>query len=92
MHIWDDVHGYKKIPYSRYAYKLDSNGQSKTLYGQPVKKVKRWSKGDEEKGLGTDTRKLCDTLFKIPMVSGGVGSLNVSVAAGVSLYEIVRQR
>jgi 23S rRNA (guanosine2251-2'-O)-methyltransferase len=48
--------------------------------------------GDEEKGLGTDTRKLCDTLFKIPMVSGGVGSLNVSVAAGVSLYEIVRQR
>jgi 23S rRNA (guanosine2251-2'-O)-methyltransferase len=48
--------------------------------------------GDEEKGLGTDTRKLCDTLFKIPMVSGGVGSLNVSVAAGVALYEIVRQR
>jgi 23S rRNA (guanosine2251-2'-O)-methyltransferase len=48
--------------------------------------------GDEEKGLSTDTRKLCDVLFKIPMLRDGVGSLNVSVAAGVALYEVVRQR
>lgn len=48
--------------------------------------------GDEEKGLSTDTRKLCDALFKIPMLRDGVGSLNVSVAAGVALYEVVRQR
>jgi 23S rRNA (guanosine2251-2'-O)-methyltransferase len=48
--------------------------------------------GDEEKGLGTDTRKLCDVQFRIPMMKEGVGSLNVSVAAGVALYEVVRQR
>jgi 23S rRNA (guanosine2251-2'-O)-methyltransferase len=48
--------------------------------------------GDEEKGLGTDTRKLCDAQFRIPMMKEGVGSLNVSVAAGVALYEVVRQR
>jgi 23S rRNA (guanosine2251-2'-O)-methyltransferase len=48
--------------------------------------------GDEEKGLGTDTRKLCDVQFRIPMMREGVGSLNVSVAAGVALYEVVRQR
>ena len=48
--------------------------------------------GDEEKGLATDTRKLCDVQFRIPMMKEGVGSLNVSVAAGVALYEVVRQR
>jgi 23S rRNA (guanosine2251-2'-O)-methyltransferase len=48
--------------------------------------------GDEEKGLSTDTRKLCDVEFRIPMSTKGVGSLNVSVATGVSLYEILRQR
>jgi 23S rRNA (guanosine2251-2'-O)-methyltransferase len=48
--------------------------------------------GDEEKGLSTDTRKLCDALFKIPMLRDGVGSLNVSVASGIALYEVVRQR
>jgi 23S rRNA (guanosine2251-2'-O)-methyltransferase len=48
--------------------------------------------GDEEKGLATDTRKLCDVQFQIPMMKEGVGSLNVSVAAGVALYEVVRQR
>lgn len=48
--------------------------------------------GDEEKGLSADTRKLCDVEFRIPMSTKGVGSLNVSVATGVSLYEILRQR
>ncbi|MFM7767633.1 MAG: TrmH family RNA methyltransferase, partial [Bacteroidota bacterium] len=32
----------------------------------------------------------CDAVFKIPMM-GSVGSLNVSVAAGMFLYEIIRQ-
>lgn len=48
--------------------------------------------GDEEKGLSSDTRKLCDVLFRIPMSEGGVSSLNVSVAAGIGMYEVVRQR
>lgn len=48
--------------------------------------------GDEEKGLSTDTRKLCDIQFRIPMSAGGVSSLNVSVAAGIAMYEAVRQK
>lgn len=48
--------------------------------------------GDEEIGLSADAWKLCDTLFQIPLHTSGVGSLNVSVAAGISLFEIVRQR
>lgn len=47
--------------------------------------------GAEGKGLRRLTRERCDGLFKLPML-GTVSSLNVSVAAGVSLYEVVRQR
>jgi 23S rRNA (guanosine2251-2'-O)-methyltransferase len=37
------------------------------------------------------TRQHCDFLVKIPM-AGQVESLNVSVAAGVMLYEVFRQK
>jgi 23S rRNA (guanosine2251-2'-O)-methyltransferase len=47
--------------------------------------------GAEGKGLRQLTRNTCDTLVRIPM-AGAVESLNVSVAAGVCLYEAVRQR
>lgn len=47
--------------------------------------------GAEEKGLRRLTRENCDILIKVPMV-GTVESLNLSVAAGVLLYEIVRQK
>lgn len=47
--------------------------------------------GGEERGLRRLTRERCDFLVRIPM-SGAVSSLNVSVAAGVCLYEAVRQR
>lgn len=50
IHIWDD-NGYKKLPYKRYAYKLNNSGTFKTLFGQNAKKVFRWSKKDEENGL-----------------------------------------
>lgn len=50
-----------------------------------------WVLGAEGKGLRRLTRERCDRLVRIPM-HGQVESLNVSVAAGVILYETLRQR
>ena len=47
--------------------------------------------GAEEKGLRRLTQEQCDLLIKLPML-GTVESLNLSVATGVLLYEVVRQR
>jgi 23S rRNA (guanosine2251-2'-O)-methyltransferase len=47
--------------------------------------------GNEEKGIRKLTASNCDFLVKIPM-KGEIQSLNVSVAAGIILFEILRQR
>jgi 23S rRNA (guanosine2251-2'-O)-methyltransferase len=47
--------------------------------------------GGEHRGLRRLVREHCDALVRIPML-GKVASLNISVAAGVALYEVVRQR
>lgn len=46
--------------------------------------------GSEESGLRRNTREHCDRLVKIPM-HGSVASLNLSVAAGICLFEIRRR-
>ena len=47
--------------------------------------------GREEKGLSKSVENRCDQVVSLPM-AGEVSSLNVSVACGVCLYEVVRQR
>ncbi len=50
-----------------------------------------WVLGSEDKGVRRLVREQCDQIVAIPM-AGQVESLNVSVAAGVVLYEALRQR
>ena len=47
--------------------------------------------GSEDEGVNSDHLRLCDEMVSIPML-GSIGSLNVSVAAGILIYETVRQR
>lgn len=47
--------------------------------------------GNEEKGIRRLTADNCDLLIKIPML-GKIQSLNVSVSAGIILFEILRKR
>lgn len=47
--------------------------------------------GSEDTGISNEVLRACDELATIPQ-SGHIGSLNVSVAAGVLMYEVVRQR
>lgn len=47
--------------------------------------------GSEDEGVSSDHLRICDEMISIPML-GKIDSLNVSVAAGVLIYEAVRQR
>lgn len=47
--------------------------------------------GSEDKGISPEIMKLCDTQVLIPEF-GHINSLNVSVAGGIMIYEVVRQR
>ncbi len=47
--------------------------------------------GAEDVGVSNDNLRICDELVKIPQF-GTIGSLNVSVAAGVLIYESIRQK
>lgn len=48
--------------------------------------------GAEGEGVRSLVARTCDLHAVIPMAADGVGSLNASVAAGVALYEVARQR
>lgn len=47
--------------------------------------------GAEDTGVSASVLRQCDEIVAIPML-GKIGSLNVSVAAGVMIYEVLRQR
>jgi len=71
-------------------------GAGASLYALDLKGNVALVLGGEADGLRRLTREHCDQLVSIPMpgveTSPGVESLNVSVAAGVTLFEAVRQR
>lgn len=75
--------GYKIVAVSE---KADIN-YTLTDYTVPVALVL----GAEDKGISPEVLRQCDVFVSIPMF-GKISSLNVSVAAGITIYEAVRQR
>ena len=68
-----------------------SDDAEQTLYDLDLTGPVAFVLGSEGDGMRQLTRKTCDQLVRIPM-AGAVESLNVSVAAGVCLFEALRQR
>jgi 23S rRNA (guanosine2251-2'-O)-methyltransferase len=71
---------------------VGTDGQaSASLYGADLDRPLALVLGAEGDGMRRLTRERCDFLVRIPM-AGNIESLNVSVAAGVTLFEAARQR
>lgn len=85
----------RTLKHLRDAYRVwvvGTAGEADTsLYQADLKGPLALVMGAEEKGMRRLTREQCDQLVRLPM-AGSVESLNVSVAAGVCLYEARRQR
>lgn len=64
---------------------------SKNIYDVDVSGPVAIIMGSEEDGISDELLRAADELVKIPM-KGRIGSLNVSVATGVAVYEVIRKR
>jgi len=61
------------------------------LYGVDFARPTALVMGSEDRGISASILQIVDHMAKLPLL-GTIGSLNVSVACGVFLYEVVRQR
>jgi 23S rRNA (guanosine2251-2'-O)-methyltransferase len=68
-----------------------SDAAEKTVYEVDFTGSVALVMGKEHTGIGKQIAKRCDELVSLPM-QGTVASLNVSVATGICLFEVVRQR
>ena len=68
-----------------------SDKSDKSLFAADLDRPLVLVMGREESGLSKGIAARCDELLSLPM-RGAVSSLNVSVAAGICLYEVLRQR
>ena len=73
-----------------WVYGTDGEAE-KTIYNSDLSESLALVMGSEGKGMRRLTREHCDHLVRLPM-AGSVSSLNVSVAAGICLFEAARQR
>ena len=85
--INNEIEKLKKLGVWVYACELGGSSLPKTKLTGPIAIVI----GSEGKGTGKLTLKLCDQIVTIPQF-GHVNSLNASVATGIVLYEVSRQR
>ena len=83
---YDDL---RKQGFKIYASML--NKEAKNIYDIDLTKKIAFVFGNEKRGVSSEAEKLSDETFYIPM-RGMIQSLNVSVAAAVTLYEAQRQR
>jgi DNA polymerase elongation subunit (family B) len=64
IHLWDDKSGYQTMPYRKYAYKKDPNGQHRSMYGDRLTRIGSWDKDESEDLFESDipetTRVLVD--------------------------------
>ena len=88
IHLKDAIYQLRSYDFSILAA---TEKATKTIYEADFKKPIGLILGNEEKGIQPTLLKLCDDTIKIPII-GNIDSLNVSVSAGIIIYEIFRQR
>ena len=88
IHLKDAIYQLKTYDFSIIAA---TEKATKNIYEADFKKPTALILGNEEKGIQSSLLKLCDEIVKIPII-GNIDSLNVSVSAGIIIYEIFRQR
>jgi len=74
IHLWDDIRGYSAFPYTRYAYEKTQRGEYKSIYGDTLTKIYKFTKDDPnlfESDVPETTRALVDLYSESDEPSNG---------------------